>query len=264
VRGDAAAAWAGSRWIEVGGGRMRYREAGRGPTLVLVHGLGVSADYWFRNGPELAEAGFRVLAPDLPGFGRSAAGGEPAESPVRQAEALIRWAQALALGPAVYVGHSLSCRTVLETAAREPPLVAGMVLTAPTSGRRLGGRVREVAAFLTDIPREPLTLATTVGLAYLRAGPLRVLRTWWRGTAHNPRAVLERVRAPALVIAATGDPVVEPEWASALAALLPDARLVWIGGGSHAVHASRPREFNHEIARFARRAMGAPPEAMEG
>ena len=37
--------------------------------VVLVHGLGVSADYWVRNAPVIAADGFRVLAPDLPGFG---------------------------------------------------------------------------------------------------------------------------------------------------------------------------------------------------
>ncbi|HEV2149048.1 MAG TPA: alpha/beta fold hydrolase, partial [Longimicrobiaceae bacterium] len=112
---DTAAAWAGTRRVDVEGCRVRYRDAGSGSTLVLVHGLGVSADYWYRNGPPLAAAGLRVLAPDLPGFGRTE--GPDGGLPIRaQAAALRAWASAMELGPAVYVGHSLSCQAVLELA----------------------------------------------------------------------------------------------------------------------------------------------------
>jgi len=41
------------------------------PTLILIHGLGDEADTWRHVFPILAEAGYRVIAPDLPGFGRS-------------------------------------------------------------------------------------------------------------------------------------------------------------------------------------------------
>jgi alpha-beta hydrolase superfamily lysophospholipase len=88
--GRAAAEWIVTRRVEVNGLSVRYREAGSGPALVLVHGLGCSADYWVRNGPPLAAAGLRVLAPDLPGFGRT-------EGPWRgldideQATALADW-----------------------------------------------------------------------------------------------------------------------------------------------------------------------------
>jgi pimeloyl-ACP methyl ester carboxylesterase len=68
--GRCAAAWSAARRVRVGDWDVRYRDAGEGPPIVLVHGLGVSADYWWRNGPPLAAAGHRVLAPDLPGFGR--------------------------------------------------------------------------------------------------------------------------------------------------------------------------------------------------
>ena len=97
--GRAAAEWAVSHRVRVGRWRVRYREAGSGPLVVLAHGLGCSADYWMRNAPPLAAAGYRVLAPDLPGFGRT-------DGPWRglgvaaQARALAEWGDALSRPPA--------------------------------------------------------------------------------------------------------------------------------------------------------------------
>ena len=51
--------------------RIRYREVGEGPALTLVHGL-MTSGYSFRYvATPLAEAGYRVLIPDLPGAGRA-------------------------------------------------------------------------------------------------------------------------------------------------------------------------------------------------
>ena len=116
--GETAVAWARERWVEVAPWRVRYREAGEGPALVLVHGLGLSADFWWGNGPPLAAAGFRVLAPDLPGFGKTE--GPPYLPVPEQARWVAAWAEALELPPAAYVGHSVSAQAVLELAADAP------------------------------------------------------------------------------------------------------------------------------------------------
>src|SRR5690554_522591 len=60
-----------SRLVRVGGHRIVLHEAGAGSeTVVLIHGIGVSARYFGPLVRELART-HRVLAPDLPGFGRS-------------------------------------------------------------------------------------------------------------------------------------------------------------------------------------------------
>lgn len=169
--GNATMAWAGTRRIPVAEFSVRYREAGRGPVVVLVHGLGMSADYWFRNGPALAAAGFRVLAPDLPGFGQTSRLATGLSVP-QQAEALLDWARAMRLPPAVYVGHSLACQSVLEMAARSPETVRALVLAAPTgSGGGVRRALRQLAGLLVDATREPLSLFPVVLRDYLRAGP---------------------------------------------------------------------------------------------
>jgi 2-hydroxy-6-oxonona-2,4-dienedioate hydrolase len=247
---EAAAQWSGTRRVAVGPWRMRFREAGEGPPIVLVHGLGVSADYWYRNGPALAAAGHRVLAPDLPGFGRTA-GPSGGLSISRQAGALLRWAETVGVGPAIYVGHSLSCQTILELAAYRPERVRGLVLAAPTGdpeGHRL---LRQAWGLLRDVPRESLRLAVEVGAAYLRAGPVRVWRTWRKGAEEDAFRLIDRVRAPGLVVVGTRDPVVRPAFAEALARALPSGRLVWIEGGAHAVIFDPAPGFNRAVVEFA-------------
>jgi len=60
------------RTVDVNGLHARFLRAGEdGPPVVLIHGLGASAEIWSANIGALA-ANHRVFAPDLPGFGRTA------------------------------------------------------------------------------------------------------------------------------------------------------------------------------------------------
>ena len=247
--GEAAAAWARSRRVADGVGEVRYREAGSGPPLVLVHGLGCSADYWVRNGPWLAARGFRVLAPDLPGFGRTR-GPQGGLSIPAQAAAVDRFADALGLPPAAFVGHSLSCQSVLELAAVRPDRVAALVLAAPTGDRRRKRLLRESVGFLRDVPREPLSIVPLIAQAYLRAGFTRWLRTWIAGKRHDSFAAAARVSAPALVLVGDRDPVVSVAFGEALAEAIPGGRVEVVPGGTHAVIYATAERFNQAVARF--------------
>lgn len=220
--------------------------------MVLVHGLGVSADYWWRNGPPLAAAGYRVLAPDLPGFGRTP-GPRQGLSVGAQAEALARWADAAGVGPAVYVGHSLSCQSIVELAAAEPARVRGLVLAAPTGAPRRHPLLRQLWGLVLDVPRETFSFAVIVAQAYLRAGLVRVLRTWRMGAATTPLPLLPYVRAPGAVIYGDRDPVIDRDYAAALAAGLPDGELVCIPGGAHGLLYTSAPEFNAAVLRFLER-----------
>lgn len=241
--GDAAAQWAVSRWHQVGRWRVRHREAGRGSPIVLVHGLGVSADYWYRNGPALADAGHHVLAPDLPGFGRTE-GPDDGLSVAEQAAFVEAWSESMGIGPAVYVGHSLSCQVALELAAARPERVSGLVLAAPTGDPRGHRLLRQAWGLLRDAPREPLRLTLEVTRAYLQAGPVRVWHTWRKGAREDPLPLLPRIRAPGLVVIGTRDPVVPRDFAETLARGLEGGKLVVIEGGVHGLIFGSAAEFN--------------------
>src|SRR5437660_10061568 len=61
------------KFVSVDGLKLRYIEAGSGPSVLFLHGasLGSSADVFLRNLGPFATAGFRAVAFDLPGFGLS-------------------------------------------------------------------------------------------------------------------------------------------------------------------------------------------------
>jgi 2-hydroxy-6-oxonona-2,4-dienedioate hydrolase len=249
-----AAQWAVTHRVMAGGWNLRYREAGKGPVLVLVHGLGCSTDYWVRNGAWIAAAGFRVLAPDLPGFGRTE-GPRAGLSIVQQAYAVSVFAEAMRLGPAAYLGHSLSCQTVLELACTEPDRVTAIILAAPTGDRRKKRLLREAIGFLRDIPREPPSLVPIIVDAYLRAGPWRWTRTWLAGKRHDAFDAARGIQAPALVLVGERDPVVPVHFARAIEETIASARMQVIPHAAHALIYDEPAGFNGAVVDFLEEVM---------
>lgn len=244
--------------MTAGGWPIRYFAAGTGPAMVLVHGLGVSAGYWRRVGAPLAAGGYRVLAPDLPGFGRTPGPGRGL-SISEQAEAVVAFMAALELGPAVLVGHSLACQALVEVAVARPELVRTLVLASPTGAKRRHPLLHQALGLLADIPREPITLITLVARAYLRAGPRRLWGTWSRGVSMDPLAIAGRIQAPTLVVTGHRDPVVPVDFATTLAATIPGARIEWIDRAAHGLIFDAPDGFVRRVLTFAKEAAALVP-----
>lgn len=119
---------------EVAGSRLHYLDYGDagsdGLVFVLVHGLGGRWQHWQENIPALAERG-RVVAVDLPGFGRSRPlpGGYSIDA---FADAVADLLVVLDLPEVVLVGHSLGGPLAVRLAHRHPQRVAAVVLAAGT------------------------------------------------------------------------------------------------------------------------------------
>jgi pimeloyl-ACP methyl ester carboxylesterase len=114
-------------YYAAGGGPVREPGAGK-PLVVLVHGLGDEADSWRGLIPLLGER-CRVLAPDLPGFGRSAAPGSIGVK--RHVRALVRLLEEEGAGrenPAVLAGNSMGALIAEETAVSRPDLAKALIL----------------------------------------------------------------------------------------------------------------------------------------
>jgi pimeloyl-ACP methyl ester carboxylesterase len=110
------------------GSPLRYAIGGSGPRLVLVHGLGGTIENWRAIAPALAQR-YRVLVPDLPGHGHSAALPEARDIDAL-AQAVIAIHETEGLAPAAWVGHSLGGLVALRAAVVRPRAVRGIVLAA--------------------------------------------------------------------------------------------------------------------------------------
>lgn len=113
-------------------GPLHYLDFGglpEAPVMVLVHGLGASAWSWSDLAGRLTDR-YRVLAPDLVGFGRSEPAGR--DSTVRaNAAYLARFVTVVVGGPVTLVGNSMGGMISVLVTARRPQLVEGLVLVNP-------------------------------------------------------------------------------------------------------------------------------------
>ncbi len=117
-----------SRFVQVGGVRMRWEEEGEGQPVVFVHGIPTSPRLWRHVVPRVEG---RALAWEMVGYGGSIREGWDRDiSVARQAEYLAGWMREVGLeGGAVVVGHDLGGGVAQILALRTPELVRGLVLT---------------------------------------------------------------------------------------------------------------------------------------
>ncbi|MFV9505906.1 MAG: alpha/beta fold hydrolase [Oscillochloridaceae bacterium umkhey_bin13] len=151
-----------ARQVTIAGGELHCFVAGspRHPALLLVHGLGDEGDTWRQIIPALAND-FYVLAPDLPGFGRSPLPNGPCTVTVN-ARALAGLLYALNVQRATILGHSGGAMAAQRLALAAPHLVERLIL--------LGGALPITASLP---PPGPLYLFLTPGLGELAYTQLR-------------------------------------------------------------------------------------------
>lgn len=118
-----------SRELKLNGKRIHFLEAGRGPTVLLLHGARFSSETWRELGTieVLAKEGFRVVALDLPGFGESE------ESNIAPESFLASVLPLVTDGPVAVVSPSMSGRYSFPLLERRPSYVAGFAPVAPAS-----------------------------------------------------------------------------------------------------------------------------------
>ena len=196
MSGMWAAAGITSGDVVAEGQRTFYIEAGEGPAVVLLHGLGATNASMLPTLQALSEH-YRVIAPDLPGFGDSA-------KPLRSLHAAFyaRWLKgfcaALGLERPHLIGNSMGGRIAVEAGLRNPDDVGRLVLLAP-SPAFLRGReyVRLVRILRPELALLPLPLSTrhvVGGIRGMFSKPSRLERSWYEAAADEFLRVFRSAR----------------------------------------------------------------------
>jgi pimeloyl-ACP methyl ester carboxylesterase len=159
---------AGLRFAQVSTavGELSINEAGSGPAVVLVHGLGATKISMLPTVAALAASGFRAIALDLPGFGDSV---KPIRAPYDApyfARAIVALMDALGVARADVVGNSLGGRIAIEMGLRFPGRVRRLGLLAPSlawlRGRPLAPLLRLVSPQIGLVQPAPRALIEAI------------------------------------------------------------------------------------------------------
>jgi pimeloyl-ACP methyl ester carboxylesterase len=225
-------------WWRVGGWAIHGWEGGTGPPIVLVHGLGVSGRYLLPTARALTPR-FRVVVPDLPGFGLSMR--PPRPLLLSELSAFVdRFSEAAGIERATFLANSFGCQVVTHLAATEPARVERLILVGPSVDDSARDPVRQAWRLLVDSLREPSRLVRIVAADYLRAGPATVAVTAAEALRDRIEENARRVSAPTLVVRGSRDPLVPQAWAERLAAAFPASELHVVEGLPHALNYTAP------------------------
>jgi len=271
-----------SWFTHVNGVRIHYQEAGdeHAPTIILIHGFISSSLIWSSTLLPLAGAGFRVIAPDLPGYGYSDKPTGAEYTIGSQAESVIALMNRLGIGRAIIVGASYGGAVAAMMALDHPERVDKLILVGTVSNDDAKNKLLlRVSRFpiVGDIVT-PLFLGSRWVLRkrmqamYRRLGrPINermvASRHHLLATANTHRAMIrtarhwsanriEReaslIRQPTMLVWGDHDDHIPLAHAIRLRDSIPDARLIVFRNCGHLPPAEYPEKFVEAVANFCR------------
>ncbi|MEW5851889.1 MAG: alpha/beta hydrolase [Myxococcota bacterium] len=280
------------RDVVTNGIHMHVAEQGAGPPVILLHGWPESWFCWRHQLPSLARAGFRVVAPDLRGFGDTDAPDDVTQYGVHTLVADVTgMMDALHIDGAVVVGHDLGGYLAWHLALLAPERVRAVVsLNTPWRGRGLfrptaefrrdpTGRFNYILEFqVPEVPERQLmsdvgaSLDRVVELvahhkefwtpevrqAYVQSfqrGRMRCLH-WYRNLDRNwaetSSLAGRTVTQPALMITAEHDPVLTPSSAAGMERHVPNLTVKLVRDCGHFTQQEKPVVVNRLLRAFLR------------
>ncbi len=277
-----------SRFVDAAGVRWHVQIAGAGPPVLLLHGAGASSHSW-REAFHLLAPMFRVIAPDLPGQGRSSDGPTSVYSIRGMARATAAMLRRLGVQPLLAVGHSAGaaiCARMIIEKHMAPRALVGVNAALLPFGGGLASVYSGLARLLAKNPIAPRMFAwragwpgaverlieetgsrlSDEGIAHYRrlatdpahvAATLRMMANW---DLHELESDLPRLDAPLYLLVGDRDRTVPPDRAASVARVVPGAEVIELTGLGHLAHEEAPRLITDHIIAIARRHGVLPQE----
>jgi pimeloyl-ACP methyl ester carboxylesterase len=230
------------------------------PTVLFLHGAGMDHTAWALHDRWFAHHGHNVLAPDLPGHGRSP--GAPLPTIAEMADWTAALLDAAGAANAKLIGHSMGSLIALETAARHPAKVSGLALVGTAATMTVGPDLLKAAEANNH---DAVDMVSIWGLGHqaelggslapglwMHGGAQRILERCKPGVLFNDLAACNAyqnavaaaatVKVPVTLVLGERDMMTPTKAGKALAAALPGSRTVVLEGAGHLRMAERPDE----------------------
>jgi pimeloyl-ACP methyl ester carboxylesterase len=256
---------AGARAYAYSGGRPF--DATR-PVVAFLHGGAQDHSVWILQSRYLAYHGYGVLAPDLPGHGRS--GGAPVSRIAAMADWTVALLDAAGVRTAALVGHSMGSLVALDCAARHPERVTRIALLGTAFPMRVSPALLEAAR--DDEPAAQRMINVWSHSAYVHypgnPGPgfwvigenLRLMQRQKPGVLHADFAACDgyadglelaaRIRCPALLLLGERDAMTPAQAAASLGRTIPGAKSVLLEDCGHSLMAEKPDAVLEHLVAF--------------
>ena len=269
-----------SKKINLSGFNVHFVEAGKGPPLLFLHGLGGSWRDWSANLPAFA-ATYQVIALDFPGFG---------DSDKPEVQYSIEWLTDMVerfilerkLDKVRLVGHSMGGLVALNLAARPNWRIKKLIVMNAVG---IGDKAEFISYAMTKKIMGPETRWESFegflkeefrGMvdSFIKDRKPKTAREFFESVPKNPftgnpflpmtpnvqmtasildfdiRPKLPSIRQPTLILWGAKDPVAPPQDASFLQKEIPQSKLILFPDSGHSPMIEHPSLFNHELGKF--------------
>ncbi|HEY1888948.1 MAG TPA: alpha/beta hydrolase [Steroidobacteraceae bacterium] len=261
--------------VAANGVRLAFDEIGSGSqVLLLVHGHPFDRTMWRPQVQPIASLGWRLVVPDLRGYGASPPGGEKTTLEAFASD-LIALLDHLGIELVVAAGLSMGGQIAMEMCRLAPARIEGIVLAATfPRAETAAGKQRRIAmaerlvkegmdAYAAEMLPKMLAARSIESapdvaghvLHMMRNAPPAGAAAALRGRAERPDycGVLERFERPALIVVGDEDAFTTRQDADRMHTLLKDSELVWLPGIGHMPNLEQPEAFNSALAGFLAR-----------
>ena len=252
--------------------RLHFKESGRGPAVILLHGLFGSSDNWHYLALKLADS-FHVLALDQRNHGQSPHSDEMDYQ--LMAADVNKLMDARGLASALVIGHSMGGKTAMQLALQFPERVEKLVV-ADMAPRPYAPAHEQIFAAQLALDLKACSTRQEIEDALAPAIPNLVLRRFllknlgrdaagqffWkinlRGLADNYGKLREAIAAPVpftkptLFVRGERSDYIRPEDEPLIRQLFPRSEIQTVADASHWVHADKPEEFGRLVLNFLR------------
>ena len=248
-----------SQEITLGGHTTHFWKGGAGPGLLLLHAAWGDAEMSWNRTWDKFSGSYTVVAPDLPGFGRSSPLHKPSLS--EMAKRLKELIDALHLDQVIAVGNSLSAAVAIQFVNDYPNAVSRLVLVNGGYMPLIPGPVRKIIAL-------PIVNRVFRRLIRHLTFSLQTLKRSFADSSQLPAGFFNRIQkhapaysrisfdivmnmseslakpsVPTLLVWGAQDGLATMKQARALQKWIPEARLITIEGAGHMPQVERPHEF---------------------